>query len=391
MAGGASIALFSLHQRDAGLDVRERSLRELPPPGPDLLVLATCHRIEIAFALDGAADARAAIARRLGSEPPVEGTLRTGVEAARQLLRVACGLDSVVRGEGQILGQLRRAFDAARSDGGLDPALALLARRAIELGRELRRTTPLGAVRRSLGSLAVDAALDGLADPQTAGILIVGAGEMGKLALRALARRAGVVFVANRDAERAAGLAAAHGAVALPLADIETVLDRVAAVIAAADTRGTVLTADRIRRRAARGPFTIVDLAVPRSVAAEARGIPGLRYVDVDGLAGVGSQLDPEIVAELERRCATTADAILHELGTRRAAPTIRALRARAEEIRRIHLDRALSRLAHLSPRDRQVVESLSEGLAHALMHEPTVRLREEPDRERAARDLFAL
>ena len=79
------------------------------------------------------------------------------------------------------------------------------------------------------------------------------------------------------------------------------------------------------------------------------------------------------------------------ELRTRRAAPAIRALHERAEAIRLRQLDRALSRLAHLSPRDRQVVESLSEGLAHALMHEPTVRLREAPERERAARDLFAL
>ncbi|HLZ48142.1 MAG TPA: NAD(P)-binding domain-containing protein [Candidatus Limnocylindria bacterium] len=390
MADGASIALFSLHQRDAGLDLRERLVRELPPPAPDLFVLATCHRIEIALALHGAADARAALADRLGTAPPVEGTLRTGTEAARHLLRVACGLDSVVRGEGQILGQLRRTFDAARSDG-LDPALALLARRAIELARELRRTTPLGGVERSLGSLAVDAALEGVADPRNAAVLIIGAGEMGKLALRALAQRAGRVFIANRDAERAAALAAAHGAVALPLADVDAALDQVAAVIAAADTHGTVLTADRLRRRAVRGPLTIVDLAVPRSVEQGARGLSAIRYIDVDGLAGAGSQLSPDVVAELERRCAATAEAIVRELETRRAAPTIRALHERAEEIRRRQLDRALARLAHLSPRDRQVVESLSEGLAHALLHEPTVRLREEPERERAARDLFAL
>ena len=388
MADGASIALFSLHQRDAGLDLRERLVRELPPPAPDLFVLATCHRIEIALALHGEADARGALADRLGTAPPAEGTLRTGTAAARHLLRVACGLDSVVRGEGQILGQLRRTFDAARSDG-LDPALALLARRAIELARELRRTTALGEVQRSLGSLAVDAALEGNAD--SAGVLIVGAGEMGKLAVRALARRAGRMFIANRDAERAADLATAHGAIALPLADVDAVLDQVAAVIAAADTRGTVLTAERVRRRAARGPFTIVDLAVPRSVDADAREVAGLRYVDVDGLAGAGAQLDAAVVAELERRCAAAADAVVRELATRRAGPTIRALHERAEEIRRRQLDRALARLAHLSPRDRQVVESLSEGLAHALMHEPTVRLREEPDRERAARDLFAL
>ena len=391
MADASRIALFSLHQRDAGLDLRERFVRDLPPLGRDAFALTTCHRIEIAIAIDGSGDPRRSIADRLRMELPTEGTVRTGADAVLHLIRVACGLDSVVRGEAQILGQLRRTFDAARENGGLHPSLALVVRRAIELGRELRRTTALGTVRRSLGSLAVDAALEGLAEPGQASILVVGAGEVGKLALRSLTGRAGRVFLANRDADRAAALAAAHGACAVPLADIDAVFGEVAAVIAAADTRGTVLTADRIEARAALGPFTIVDLAVPRSVEPVSRQAPGLRYVDVDGLASAGSQVAPDIVADLDRRCEAAARAVVSELATRRAAPTIRALHERAEEIRLRQLERALSRLAHLSPRDRQVVESLSEGLAHALMHEPTVRLREEPDRERAARDLFAL
>jgi glutamyl-tRNA reductase len=165
-----------------------------------------------------------------------------------------------------------------------------------------------------------------------------------------------------------------------------------AVVIAAADTRGTVLTRSRLRARLATGPLTVVDLAVPRSVGADARALPGLRYVDVDGLSDIaGAELDPAALVAIEARCEGAAAAVLRELDERRAGPTIRALRERADEIRRRQLDRALARLAHLSARDRRVVESLSEGLTHALLHEPTVRLREAPEREPAARDLFAL
>jgi glutamyl-tRNA reductase len=385
----AGISLFSLNQRDADLGARERFAQALSTVGgPDLLVLLTCHRAEVLVA--GATD-RDALAGRLGTDLPATGHLRSGRSAARQLLRVACGLDSAIRGEGQILGQLRRAFDAARSSG-LRPEVALAARRALELGRELRRSTPLGSVRRTLGSLAVDAALADVPQPELSTVLVIGAGEVGKLALRALDARTGAVVVANRDAVRGAIIASEHGATAVRLEQVGEALADADAVIAAADTRGAVLTTDRLRTRLASGPLTVVDLAVPRSVPADARALPGLRYVDVDGLAvAAGEQLDDATLALIEGRCDAAADALMRELRARAAAPAITALRDRAEAIRAVHLDRALARLQHLPERDRRVVESLSESLVHALIHEPTVRLRESPEREQSARDLFAL
>lgn len=389
MSAAPGIALFSLNQRDADIDVRERFADAVSTvDGADVLVVLTCHRAEV---LATGPASRPALAERLGTDLPAVGHLRTGRDAALQLLRIACGLDSAIRGEAQILGQLRRRFDIARTSG-LDPALGLATRRALELGRELRRTTPLGSVRRTLGSLAVDAALAGIPDPATATVLVIGAGEIGKLALRALGSRAGTVIVANRDAERAASVAAEHGAVAIALERVGDALDGAAAVIAAADTRGAVLTPERLRARLARGPLTVVDLALPRSVPAEARTLSGLRYVDVDGLgAATGSDLDGATITEVEARCAVAADALVRDLRARAAASAISALRGRAEAIRAAHLDRALARLRHLPERDRRIVESMSESLAHALIHEPTVRLRESPEREASARDLFAL
>ena len=393
MSHGPGIAQISLHQRDAGIAVRERFVEELgPAAAPDIFILATCHRVEIACALAAAEDAPAAVAARLGVAVPPEATVRTGRDAVLHLIRSACGLDSVVRGEAQVLGQLRRAFDDARARPGFDPTLALVVRRTLELGRALRRTTALGTVQRSLGSLAVDAALEGLPDPAAATVLVLGAGEVGKLAIRALATRVRTVLVANRDHERAAAIARLHGATAIPLEDVAAALATAAAVIAAADTRGELLTEGRLRARLAAGPLTVVDLAVPRSVGPAARGLERLRYVDVDGLSDIaGAELGPEALADIEARCSSAADALMREIDQRRAGPAIRALHARTEAIRVRQLERALARLAHLSERDRRVVESLSEALAHELMHEPTVRLRAEPEREPAARDLFAL
>ena len=383
------IALFSLNQRDADLGGREGFAQALSTVrGADVVVLLTCHRAEVLAS--GLAD-RDALAGRLGIDLPAAGHLRGGRAAALHLFRVACGLDSAIRGEGQILGQLRRTFETARANG-LAPELTLAGRRAVELGRELRRSTPLGSVRRTLGSLAVDAALAELREPPTATVLVIGAGEVGKLALRALGSRTGAVIVANRDAARGGAVAAEHGATSIPLERIDEALARSDAVIAAADTRGTVLTTDRLGARLADGPLVIVDLALPRSVPADARALSGLRYVDVDALGTAGGgELDEATLATIEERCAAAADALMRELRARMAAPAITALRDRAEAIRTQHLERALARLGHLSDRDRHVVESLSESLAHALIHEPTVRLRESPERAPSARDLFAL
>jgi glutamyl-tRNA reductase len=389
VAAPAQIALFSLHQRDAELDAREGFAGALAgAAGSDVLILLTCHRAEVLLA--GPCD-HEAIAARLGTQLPSGGRLRTGRDAVLQVLRVACGLDSAIRGESQILGQLRRAFDASRARAALDPTLSIVVRRALELGKDLRRTTPLGSIRRTLGSLAVDAALAGAPDTRTATVLVVGAGEVGTLALRSLAPRAGTVLLVNRDGARAAALAAEHGATAVPLEGIDAALARATAVISAADSRGAVLTAERLRARLEAGPLTIVDLAVPRSVAAEARELGGLRYLDVDSLAATGDELDEATVAMLEARCAAAADAIIQDVRARGAARAITALRDHAESIREVHLRRALARLGHLPERDRRIVEGLTEALAHALIHEPTVRLREAPEREASARELFPL
>ncbi len=390
------LAVLLLHQRTASLDARERltEIAAAAASGRDLVRLLTCHRVEAYAAVDDTADPRAAVAARLGGDDDEvlgEAHVLVDGEAAAHLFRVAAGLDSAILGEVQIAGQIRAAYEAARS-GGLDPILASLFQRALHVARTIRATTELGSVRRSIGSLAVDEALRHVPDPMRATALVVGAGEIGKLAARALASRVGRLIVANRDAARAADLAGPIDADTVALDRIADGLDRADVLISAADTRGTLLTRDLLAARAARRPLVVVDIAVPRSVLEEARGLPGITYRDVDHVAAAeASSVPPHAVAAAVERCAAETASFTSWLRERESADTIRALRGRANAIRARQLERAMRHLGHLSERDREVVASLASGLTHALMHEPTVRMRGRPDAERAARSLFGL
>ncbi len=363
-----------VHQRDAALDTRERLLDTLSG-GPGRVVLATCHRVE---------------AYEVGVAPTDVPEMRTLLddEAAAHLFRAATGLDSTIAGEPQILRQVRAAYG---SSAGLHPLLRRLFERALHVGREIRRSTRVGEVRRSVGSLAVDDALRLLGDPASAVILVIGAGEMGKLAVRALSRRVARVLVANRDRSRADSVAAESGAEALALDDVPVAIARSDAVISAADTRGTVLTRELLEPRAARGRLVLVDIAVPRSVPADARGLAGLVYRNIDDLAGDHAAIPRDEIARASDRCVREARRFMKEWRERAAVDAIRDVRATAEALRKAQLARALRRLGHLGDRDRRIVEALSVGLTNSLLHAPTIALREEPSRGIAARELFGL
>ena len=365
-----------VHQRDAALDARERLLATLSDD-PGRVVLATCHRVEVYE-----------FAERVVPVPDMETLV--GEDAAAHLFRVTTGLDSAIAGEAQILRQVRAAYASAAGDE-LHPMLRGLFQRALHLGREIRRTTTLGDAHRSVGSLAVDDALGSLDDPASATILVIGAGEMGKLAVRALSRRVARVILANRDRARAEAVAALNDVTAVGLDELPAALGRADAVISAADTRGTLLTHAVLAARLASRPLVVVDIAVPRSVAVDARELRGLRYRTVDDLVDETAVAPAADVALAAERCSREAANFMQEWRERDAADAIRDVRERAELLRRAQLQRALRRLGHLGERDRRIVEALSTGLTNAILHAPTIALREEPSRSDSARDLFGV
>jgi glutamyl-tRNA reductase len=362
-------------QRDAALDTRERLLSTLADVA-GRVVIATCHRLETYEATERV-------------EPVTDMRTLVGEQAAAHLFRVAAGLDSAIAGEPQILRQVRSSYEGV--SGELHPMLRRLFERALHVGRDVRRRTRLGEVRRSIGSLAVDDALRALDDPLSATVLVIGAGEMGKLAVRALTRRVAHVLVANRDPSRAEAVAAETGATALRLEHVPDALARADVLISAADTRGDLLTRPLLLPRVLQGPLVIVDIAVPRSVAADARQLEGLRYRTVDDLAAEKVDVPATDLAVAAERCSREAAAFMREWHERAAVQAIRELRAHAESLRRKQLERALRRLGHLDERDRRIVEALSSGVANAILHGPTLALREEPSRSDSARELFGI
>ena len=382
-----AIVSWSLHQRDAPIAARERFAASVPQAVEQgALALVTCHRVEIFASLARDLDARAWLSDSGDASDAV--VVRTEAAAVTHLFRVAAGLDSAIAGERQILGQLRRAY--AGRETPLPSLLYAAVERALHHGRLLRAQTALGSVTRSIGSLAVDELVRELHEPNRATILVVGAGEVGKLAVRALRRRVGRILVVSRSGQSAQEAAAVAGGEAVALADIVSAIDAAEGVISAADTRGTILTAELLAPRVARRPLVVVDIAMPRSLAANARQIGGLLYRSVDDL-GFEATVSREVIVAAEEACRVAAADFMDESAARDAAPVIAALQARADGLRKRQLDRALRKLGHLNQRDREVVAGLAQALARGLIHEPTAALRTKPSRAGAARDLFGI
>src|SRR5437870_3012467 len=280
-----ALVSWSLHQRDAPISARERLAAYAPRAVKrGAFTLVTCHRVEVFACLPASVERHTWLCGTVeASDVPLgAAVVRTDAAAVLHLFRLAAGLDSAIAGERQILGQLRRAY-AARAKP-LPSLLSAAVERALHHGRLLRARTALGTVTRSIGSLAVDELLRHVPEPADATILVVGAGEIGKLAIRALRRRVGHILVVSQSGESAERAAAVVDGEAIALADIARAIDVADGVISAADTRGSVLSADLLRSRVARRSLVVVDIAMPRSVAADARVLEGLRYRSVDDL-----------------------------------------------------------------------------------------------------------
>ena len=362
---------------------RARELaRELAPDDGEAVCLSTCNRTELYLAHeDGDAAERIAEAALLELEAEVGPTLyRLRDEAAAlHLFRVAAGLDSMVPGEGEILGQVRAAYEAGAPGRVLDR----LFREALRAGRRARSETAIGEAPASVSSAAAALAENVFGDLDGRRILLIGAGEIGELTARSLrSRGAEIAFVANRTTARAAEVAARFGGAPLPLDAVAGELARADVVLSTTSAPGWVLDRAAVEAvlPARKGrPLFLIDLAVPRDLDPAIHELDGCYLYDIDDLEAV--------VAETlagRRREAERAEAIVAEEAERFRAwrvsrgvvPAIAALRARAEEIRAAELTRASGRLRGLDPEERRAVEALTAQLVNKLLHDPTVRLK---------------
>ncbi|HSB39800.1 MAG TPA: glutamyl-tRNA reductase [Gaiellaceae bacterium] len=392
----ARLLAVGVSHHHAPLEVRERLYlqdghaaelaADLARAGVEAVVLSTCNRTEVYLFGGDPALALQELERRSGLE--LSGVLARwdDGEAVSHLFRVAAGLDSLVPGESQILGQVRDAYEAARKVGATGALLNRLFEEALHAGKRVRTEAKLHELPESVAASAVELAARELGGVKGKRALLFGAGKMNELAARELRARGAEVVVSSRTldsaqdlAERVGGRAAAFDAVAveLPGADL---------VLSATRCPYPILHAESVRPRDK--PLVLVDVAVPRDLDPAIGELEGCTLFDIDAL-GEGLVGREEDVREAEAIVAEEAARFAEWRHARDAAEAIRDLRRRAEEIRARELARAGARLSELSPRERETVETLTAQIVNKLLHAPTVRAKEAGSEP--LRDLFAL
>jgi glutamyl-tRNA reductase len=409
------VSVTGVSHHETPVELRERfafagnqlvpALQKLPSNVGAGAVLSTCNRSEIYLATEHAVspeEAVAAIAAMRG-EPAPEGVRFyhfEGREAVRHLFRVAAGVESLVIGESEILGQVREAFSAATAAGSGNPVLARLFHSALRTGRRARSETDIGAHGLSVSALAVSLSRRLVGNLRGKTVLVVGAGETGRRCAGALVQNGvGRLLVTTRRHGLAGDIARELNGVAIPFEEMATALAEADVLITATSAPSPIISkADVARALESRPerPLLIVDIAVPRDVESGVRDVQGAHLFDIDDL-----QAAAEANMDARRREVGAVEAIVEDevarfqtwLEGHRVQPTIAALRQRAEAIRKAELVRTLSRLSGVSDEDRRRIEAMSESLVNRLLHDPVTRLREEGNQRHieAVHELFDL
>ncbi|MEU1756403.1 glutamyl-tRNA reductase [Micromonospora matsumotoense] len=378
----------------------------------EAVLVSTCNRVEVYAAVSGfhggLGDICAVLAEQAGAPPAAFANhlyVHYDSAAVDHVFRVAAGLDSMVVGEAQILGQLRDAYHWASGADTAGRLLHELMQQALRVGKRAHAETNIDRAGQSVVTAALDLAAE-LLDGDLAGrpALVVGAGAMGALSLATLSRRnAGPLTVTNRGADRAVRLAESYGANAVPIAGLVPALSTVDIVVAATAATEPVLTVDVVtgalaRRDPDRGPLVLLDLAVPRDVAPEVAGLPGVEVIDIDRMATLLADGPAAAdAAEVGRIVSAEVEAFLSWLRGADVAPTVAALRGRADDVVTAELRRLTQRRPDFSDDQRAEVARTVHRVVQRLLHQPTVKVRQlaaEPGGDQYAallRELFDL
>ena len=395
-ASAMSKALHSLASRD---NIREA------------VVLSTCNRTEVYAVTEKFHAAYADISDffcELGGLVPDELSHHLYSQhddaAVAHLFAVACGLDSAVIGENEILGQVRDAWTTAQSEGASRSTLNLLFRHALETGKRARTETGISRSTTSISFAAVEMTRDLLGTLAYRKVLIVGAGEMGEGVATALATNpTTAVTVVNRTAARSEELASRLGASTRPIDELDEAFLEADVVVSCVGSGSFILDHEKAERvmaaRAGRTLF-IIDIAVPRDIDSLVGELPNVELRNLDDLrdwARKGVELREGEAAKVRAIVLEEVDKYTVDSTARQAAPLIAALHEVSEEIRQAEIDRFSKKLSGLTPEQRDAVEALTKGITAKLLHQPVVRLKDgtgTPQGERLAdamRDLFDL
>ncbi|MCW2968513.1 MAG: glutamyl-tRNA reductase [Solirubrobacteraceae bacterium] len=370
----------------------ERFLREIVtlPEVREAASISTCNRTELYLVVGDPVAAESAVLGRLANRAGIRPTELAEViysprncDAARQLFRVTSGLESMIVGESEVQGQVRRAYELALEAGVTGPLSNRLFTAALTTGKRVRSETAIARGRASISTVAVDLAQDVMGDLEHRHVVIIGAGETSELTAQALAAK-GVrtVFVANRRADRARSVAARFGGAVVSLDALPAQLEAADIVVSSTSSPHPIVGSEELAlvmdARAGR-PLVLIDIAVPRDIDPACAEMPGVTLYDIDDLQGV-------VARTLEVRGAesASAEAIVEEeiqrfagyLGGMEVLPTVAALRAQADAIVDQVLAENAGKWENASPRDLNRVEAIARASVNRLLHEPTIRLR---------------
>lgn len=381
---------------------------EGPRPFSEVVILSTCNRFEIYAISTGLAEEQfadnwlrvlefLAASHGLATEELAPHFYhKSNADAVEHLLHVATGLDSMILGEQQILGQVNRAYEQAKAAGVTGPILSRLCMQAIRTGKRAHTETAISRHTTSISHAAVQLARQTVGELGGKRVLILGAGEMARLAAQSLVRHNSRLTVVNRTLARAQQLAQTVGAATADWADLEQLLVESDVVFTATGAPGILLSVanvEAIMQRRAQKPLLFVDVAVPRNVAPDVAQVPGVMRLDVDDLRAVVDEGYAQRQAELPKVQAIVMQELtnlLHWLREREIIPALVALREHTRSIAQEELARAKQRIANLHPEIAPEVEETMNQLVHRLvnklLHEPTVRLKEQAVKGEATR-----
>ena len=418
----SELLAIGVSHKTAPVEIRERLA--LPEPRAaeflrDLLgaadvheavAISTCNRTELYLVVGEPVEAESRVLAMLSSQAGIRPTALASAiyshrncDAARHLYRVAAGLESMIVGEAEIQGQVKRAYDAAIAKETVGPLTNRLFKAALATGKRVRSETEIGERSLSLPAVAVALAREQLGPLEGREVVVVGTGETGELTARALADSGGrTVFVANRRRDRARALARRYGGTTVNFDRLPEVLARADILVAATASPHLLLEARELAEvMEARGgrPTLLIDLAVPRDIDSSCQEIAGVSLYDIDDLQAVIAR--NRKVRQVEAR---KAEGIIEEeiqhfaawLGSLEVLPTIAALRARATEIAEQVVGENAGKWESASSRDLERIDALARALVNRLLHDPTARMKELRDdrvhaRMALVRELFGL
>ena len=398
----SDILLLGISHKTAPVDLRERVAMPYGQASTFLgqltesehiqeaIVLSTCNRTELYLVVGDSVQAEATALGLLADRAQIATTelaehlySHRNLDAARNLFRVAAGLESMIVGETEVLGQVKRSYEVAITQESTGLLSNRLFREGIAAGKRARHETAVSQLRVSVSTVAVELAANVLGDLRERRVLVIGAGETGELTAKALAER-GVqtVFIANRRYDRAIGLAQRFGGTALRFDELPIELQQTDIVVTSTSSPHTLVDHEEMAlvMQAREGrPILVIDTAVPRDFDPATRSLPGVHLYDIDDLQRVVEQNRSGREAEALRAGAVVEEELqrfARWLDSLEVVPTIAALRKLATSIAEQTLADNQNKWQSLSDSDRERVELITTAIINKFLHEPTVRIK---------------